>query len=106
MSPEAEPITDERRVLNAAVVATWIEEIGVVDKLIGSTESRVESPGEVAGLAGAARCTNEITKSLREIVRRSVRRWKHRDSIIFVAAFVIFKPFILKAHDLADGCAK
>jgi len=38
-------------------VAIWIEETGVVDELAGSTESRVESPGEVAVLARAARCT-------------------------------------------------
>ena len=55
-------------------VIIWIEEIGVVDELVGGNESRVESPGEVAGLARAARCTKKITEGLRGIVRRSVRR--------------------------------
>ena len=72
-SPEAKPVTDERRVLSIAFVTIWIEEIDVVDELVGGTESRVESPGEVAGLARAARCTNKITKGLRGIVRHSVR---------------------------------
>ena len=32
---------------------------------VGGTKSRTGSPGEVAGLARAARCTNKITKGLR-----------------------------------------
>ena len=42
-------------------------------------ESRVDSPGEVAGLARAAHYTNEITEGLKGIVRHSVRRMGHRD---------------------------
>jgi len=56
LNPEAEPVTDERRALSVAFVTIiWIEEIDVVDELVGGTESRVESPGEGAGLARAAR---------------------------------------------------
>ena len=53
-------------------MAIWIEEIGVVDEIVGSAESRVESPGEVADLAKAARGTNDITRGLSGIVRRGI----------------------------------